>query len=240
MSLTDLSVVVSQIALPVGLLIWLARWPARDTLSYIVRTGTTALYLVALCLVPIWLVLPWWTPWVYFVAAMALVAGQAFRGRIPVRHRLPRTRFGWIGTLVFSLYAIALAAVCFHAISGRAVPDDVVDLAFPMGTGTYLVASGGSTRTVNGHLATLDPQTDRQRAYRGQSYAVDLIKLNDLGLHALGWRPEDPSAYAIFGEPVLRPLCRKSACGARWQSGYAGTQAGHVAPGRQSRFSRLR
>jgi murein DD-endopeptidase MepM/ murein hydrolase activator NlpD len=51
----------------------------------------------------------------------------------------------------------------------------------------------------------VEPKTDRQRDYRGQSYAVDLIKLADFGLRATGWRPRDPAAYAIYGEPVLAP-----------------------------------
>ena len=74
-----------------------------------------------------------------------------------------------------------------------------------MSAGTYLVANGGSTQTVNAHLATLHPKTERQRAYRGQSYAVDLVKLGTLGFRASGWRPPLPPAYETFGEAVFAP-----------------------------------
>src|SRR5690606_25374133 len=67
------------------------------------------------------------------------------------------------------------------------------------------VVNGGSREIVNGHLATLDTSIERFRAYRGQSYAVDLIKVGRFGMRASGWRPEDPAAYEIFGEPVRAP-----------------------------------
>ena len=76
---------------------------------------------------------------------------------------------------------------------------------FPWGLAPISLLDGGSTRTVNGHFVTLNPETDRQRTYRGQSYAVDLTKLRDFGLRAPGWRPRDPTVYATFGEPVYAP-----------------------------------
>lgn len=205
MSLADLSVFIFQLALPVGMLAWLALAPAQNSLSYLAQTGTVAFYLLALCLVPIWLVPPWWTSRVYVIALVVIVVSQLIRGQIPTRPRLPQSRSAWATTIVLALCIASLAAVNSRAISGRAVPEDIVDLPFPLGPGTYLVASGGSTKIVNGHFLTLEPQTDRQRAYRGQSYAVDLIKLGGFGLRARGWRPRDPSVYEIFGEPVLAP-----------------------------------
>ncbi len=99
------------------------------------------------------------------------------------------------------------ATLTVDALNGREPPADatIVDLEYPLGPGTYLVASGGANASVNGHFVTLNPTTDRQRAYRGQSYAVDLIKIDRWGLRSSGWRPSDPAAYAIFGEPVLAP-----------------------------------
>jgi len=204
-TLADLSVFVFQIALPVGLLCRLALSPAQNTLSYLAQTGTVALYLFALRLVPIWLFPPWWTPHVYAIAAILIVVSQLLRGKIPAHHHLPQQRSGWAATAGLAVCSAVLGAVGFQAVSGRVIPDSIVDLAFPLGPGTYLVASGGSTKIVNGHFLTLEPKTDRQRAYRGQSYAVDLIRINSIGLRASGWRPRDPSDYEIFGEPVLAP-----------------------------------
>jgi hypothetical protein len=122
-----------------------------------------------------------------------------------LRPGLPRTVSGWTTATCLGLVAGGLAGWVVRALLGHGVPDQSVDLAFPMGPGTYLVANGGSNRTVNGHFLTLEPTTDRQRAHRAQSFAVDLVKLGDFGLRAPGWRPSDPADYVIFREPVTAP-----------------------------------
>ncbi len=45
----------------------------------------------------------------------------------------------------------------------------------------------------------------RFRAYKGQSYGVDLVKLDGLGLRADGLNPPEPSAYNIYGTQVFAP-----------------------------------
>ena len=104
---------------------------------------------------------------------------------------------------MFASYAFL---VSLDALVGRSMPKtDSVDLRLPLGSGIYLVANGGASETINGHFLTLEPATDRQRAYRGQSYAVDLVKITAMGWRAPSWRPSDPSMYHIFGEPVFSP-----------------------------------
>src|SRR5690606_23023572 len=46
---------------------------------------------------------------------------------------------------------------------------------------------------------------DRFRAYRGQSYGVDLLKLGGYGTRASGLLPVDPAQYAIYGDAVYAP-----------------------------------
>lgn len=205
MSLTDLAFIGFQIVLPVALLIWLIVAPGKNLLAYLVQVGTITLYLLALHLVPMWLLLPWWTPWIYGAAVVATVTGQVVTGRVVTQPGVPQRWFQWGMVVVLGIAATGLAVLSLGAMAGRAVPDQVVDLTFPMGPGIYLIVNGGSAQTVNGHMMTLNPETDRQRAYRGQSYAVDLIKLGSFGFRAPGWRPDDPAAYAIFGMPVFAP-----------------------------------
>ena len=52
---------------------------------------------------------------------------------------------------------------------------------------------------------TLDASMARFQAYRGQSYGVDIVKLNRWGLRANGLLPPQPSAYGIYGEQVYAP-----------------------------------
>ena len=84
-------------------------------------------------------------------------------------------------------------------------PIPTVDLAFPLQGGDYLIANGGSNIRINPHLKTLDESVPRFRAYRGQSYGVDIIQINPFGLQAKGIFPADPANYQIYGEPVFAP-----------------------------------
>lgn len=214
MSKIDLPVILLQILVPLALLLWLYIAPGKSVALYLAQIVTIALYLLALFFIPMWLIPPWWMPWVYVAAGIMMLVVQGLRGTPTARPRLPSKRSGWLALIFLTMAAIFLTWANIDAISGRAAPQNTVDLAFPMGPGTYLVASGGSTATVNAHFKTLEPQTDRQRAYRGQSYAIDLIKFSRFGFRARGWRPLKPSAYAIFGELVLAP-CSGSVLSAR-------------------------
>jgi hypothetical protein len=46
---------------------------------------------------------------------------------------------------------------------------------------------------------------ERFRPYRGQSYGVDLVKTDTLGLRAGGLLPTDPARYAIYADRVHAP-----------------------------------
>jgi hypothetical protein len=81
----------------------------------------------------------------------------------------------------------------------------VVDLAFPLEGGIYLVVSGGSNTTVNSLLITLDASMLRFHAYPGPSYGVDVAKLDDWGFRANGLQLREPTAYDVYGTSVYAP-----------------------------------
>jgi hypothetical protein len=100
---------------------------------------------------------------------------------------------------------VASAYGVFIASRSRDVPPAAVNLAFPLGPGRYLVVNGGSGSSTNAHLETLDASEPRFRDWRGQSYGVDLVQVDGLGLRAKGLQPADPRAYRIYGTRVLAP-----------------------------------
>jgi hypothetical protein len=63
--------------------------------------------------------------------------------------------------------------------------------------------NGGYSILINPHMKTLG-RTDLVE-YRGQSYAVDLVKVDGWGRRASGILPEALEGYFIFGEPVHAP-----------------------------------
>jgi hypothetical protein len=199
-------VVGVQVVLPLALLLWMAARPAPSVAGAVLQVLGVGALLGALTLVAQWAVPGWWLPWVYAVlwvaAARVVVARRAGSGG-PL---LPAGFAGW-ALLVLSLGLLVVGAgYGARALAGRSPPPvPVVEIANPLGPGRYLVGHGGSNTLVNGHLRTLDPEVERFRAWRGQSYAVDFFGLGPGGLRASGWQPADPEAYAIFGAELVAP-----------------------------------
>lgn len=206
MSVLDLSVIGLQIALPLSLLGLVILVRSASRLELVTKIVGTAVVLLASLFASVWMVLPWWVPYIYLMLlAIALVIVARRHGL--TTYWLPPNLRSWIITIAFATLVGWGGFILTDALGGRVPPPEglVAELEFPLGSGTYLVASGGASGTINGHFLTLNPKTERQAAYRGQSFGADLIKIDALGLRTSGWRPADPSAYAIFGEPVYSP-----------------------------------
>ena len=196
-----------QVALPIGLIAWLVLAPARNLIGYLAQVICTGLLLLALDVVALWTLLPWWLPRVYVLFLAATVVVTYRRNRFGGSGRIPATIAGWAGFLIMFVAGVAAAYLSWQGIAGRQLPDTgVVDIPLPLGPGRYLVANGGSSELVNAHMMTLNPDVERFRAYRGQSFGLDIIKIDRLGLRTSGGLlPTDPAAYAIYGEPVFAP-----------------------------------
>jgi hypothetical protein len=149
---------------------------------------------------------PWWTPYLYLALWLGVFIRQAPAG-LRRQARLPGNTLHWLGVAAFTGLGVICVSLLIPALQGRTLPPEhtPIDIVFPMGPGTYLVANGGAHQLLNRHFLTLQPKTERQSAYRGQSYGVDVIKIDKLGLRTSGWRPRDPAAYGIFGEAVYAP-----------------------------------
>src|SRR5690606_543372 len=61
----------------------------------------------------------------------------------------------------------------------------------------------GSASLVSTHVMTLDEP--RFRRARGQSYGVDLVRINRAGFRASGLMPRDPAKYLIYGDTIVAP-----------------------------------
>ncbi|MBB3192128.1 M23 family metallopeptidase [Halomonas cerina] len=199
-------VLVSQIVLPLGLLLWLALAPAHSLMGYAMQVAGVGAFLLAFALVAQWAVVPWWLPRLYAGLFVLAILVHVLRGHLSGLAVLPSGVGGW-ASITASFVLLGLGAWYGPAaVAGRVLPPvPVVDIANPFGPGTYLVGSGGSREIVNAHLRTLDPEMDRYRPWRGQSYAVDFFGLTNWGTRAAGLRPADPAAYAIFGADLHAP-----------------------------------
>ncbi|GAB5458294.1 MAG: hypothetical protein Hens3KO_13240 [Henriciella sp.] len=206
MTALDFPVIAFQIVFPIALLLLMLFAPAKTAFGFAIQSMATALALLAVALLPIWMIPPWWTPYVYGGCWLFIIAWKILMRRSQINRFAPLSLLGRAHSLGFAGLGVLAVVVSSDAVFGHFRPaGEIVDLPFPMPAGTYLVANGGSTESVNGHFMTLVPQTERQRAHRGQSFAVDLVKLDPIGVRAQGWRPSDPARYEIFGTFVYAP-----------------------------------
>jgi Peptidase family M23 len=197
-----------QLVLPLIFLAWLALAPPRSLLGFWMQVVGTAAGLLTMGLTGLWLLPPWWAPCVF--GALLLLAISVGHRKRPFRAWLPFSVWGWAGTVSFAALGGVALYVAVPAIDGRTPPQEkIVDLAFPLPTGTYLVVNGGYDLSINAHLATLDRLVARFGAWQGQSYGVDIVKINAAGLRSSGIQPPAPSAYAIYGTAVVAPCSGK-------------------------------
>ena len=194
-----------QFAVPLMLIGWLVWVPARSGLGFVVQVFGSVAVLAVMALQGIWLLPPWWTPFV-FAVALGVAAWLRWRRIRPVPSAMPATWGAWVVVVLFVALGTASTYGTVVALRSRTAPTaGVVNLAFPLESGRYLVVNGGSNSSTNAHLETLDPEVPRYRAWRGQSYGVDIVALDAFGLRARGVQPADPRAYRIYGARVLAP-----------------------------------
>lgn len=193
-----------QIVLPLSLIAWLAIAPPHNLLGISLQALVTAIALFAIARMGVWVFPPWWTPYLYgSLFVLALVVGLR---RHKFDRKLPSSWLGWIAIVSFVAFGVFVGNEAAQSWAGQFPPPiPTVDLAFPLRGGNYLILNGGSNIRVNAHLKTMDESVPRFRAYRGQSYGIDIIQVDRFGLRANGLVSSDPADYQIYGKPVLAP-----------------------------------
>ncbi len=194
--------VILQALIPITLLARVFQARRHSLAAWILFTSGAIAYLAAIAISGVWLFVPWYAPFVYFL----LLAFAIVRHATGVRRVrwMPVERFGRLEMAMAMAMCAAAGTFLFEAIDGRRAPrQEVVNLAFPLDGGSYYVANGGSSALLNAHVRTL--ADERFRAYRGESYATDIVRIGDHDLRAAGVAPADPARYASFGEPVYSP-----------------------------------
>jgi hypothetical protein len=166
-------------------------------------TGSVVL-LLSLIQVGLWLFPPWWTP--HVAAGIVTLAAMGQVMRTP-RKASPTGWLAWTAVAAFGAVAVVGMRLALVARAAASPPPgaQVIDLAWPLGEGRFLVVNGGNDRVLNAHQQSLDPTIVRLRPWRGNGHAVDLIAVDRYGLRARGILPADPAAYRIFGTPVVAP-----------------------------------
>ncbi|KAM3114663.1 peptidoglycan DD-metalloendopeptidase family protein [Phormidesmis sp. 146-33] len=199
----DITLVILQLLIPLGLLVWQGASPSRSQIGWLLKTLLILGYLVAIALAGLWMVVPWWIPYLYLVIWLVLVIATFRQARR--QPRFPQhSGWGWAKVGLCGAIAGLFWALTLHIWTGHFLPPvSPVSLEFPLRNGTYYIANGGSKEVLNAHLDLV--RSKRFQELRGTMYALDIVKLNFVGTHASELQPSDPAQYAIFGEPVHAP-----------------------------------
>jgi hypothetical protein len=192
---------LSQVLVVLGLLAWLTFGRPTSRTEWLIRALLVACYLVATAIGGLWLILPWYTPVIY--GGLFLLAMLRSLRRWETLPALPRAPLRPAGTAVIGTLLVFSVALATYILSGWRTPEGAVKLSFPLRDGTYVVVNGGGNELINAHYGTL--KGERFLPWRGQSYGVDIEKLNRYGFRARGILPKQLTAYEIFGEPLYSP-----------------------------------
>jgi hypothetical protein len=190
-----------QVLVALRLLGWLAFGRPTSRTGWLLRAALVACYLVATAIGGLWLILPWYTPAIY--GGLYLLAMLRSLRRWETLPAFPRTPLRLAGTAVIGALLVFSVALATYILTGWRTPEDAVKLSFPLRNGTYVVVNGGGNELINAHYGTL--KGERFLPWRGQSYGVDIEKLNRYGFRARGILPKVLTAYEIFGEPLYAP-----------------------------------
>jgi Peptidase family M23 len=199
-----LTLYLIQSLLPVVLVAWLAIFPPRSLVSFWVQSIAIGMTIVALSFVGIWTFPPWWVVYAFVGLWAATVIGGLARRRSSTWW--PRGVIAWIVLFGFGALGLYSANETRIAYAATAIlPERTINLASPVGPGTYLVANGGAALSVNAHAELLDQSVPAHRLYWGTAHGVDLVALDRWGLRVNGVMPADPHRYVIFGRAVIAP-----------------------------------
>ena len=184
---------------------WLCFVPPRSSVACCTRAVTTSVALLAVGLIGLWSFPPWWATW-SSGGLLTVATWIGWRRHHPFASRLPTGRLvrGFM-TLFIAIggWGVYPSALALSGRTGQA--GTVVELAFALKGGTYLVVNGGSHSNVHAHLMTLDATVARFLSYRGPSSSVDIVKLDSWGLRAKGLLASNPGQHNIYGLPVHAP-----------------------------------
>ena len=181
---------MGHIFLPLSLILQLRYAAQHDMLQWILSFYTAASYIALIYFIGAW---SWFGKAVRYALPALLVLSAV--ATYPHNHtEITVSSLATLESVISICVGTTFVAVMVLALLGRRSGMPALELSFPFRGGIYIIAQGGSSRLTNVHVSNAS-----------QRYALDILKLNTVGLRARGLYPADPARYAIFGVEVLSP-----------------------------------
>lgn len=195
------SIIMISVVLPLYMFYWLGNGKTVNKSQLIVKTIASGFVIYTLFLFNNWAFTSFYLRYIYLVIYLLTVIfawwqawEQPLRGSLDIRQWAPV--FG--GIILIAVCSLILASIA--GADELPIEPQAVEIEFPLERGVYYAAQAGNSQAMNGHMAVID-----QPVYRGQTWGLDILKLNILGSRASGIYPGDPASYYIYGTPVYAP-----------------------------------
>lgn len=197
-----LLIIGSHLALPVLFIAWLLIFRSKTKFNWCLKILGVGGYLVLFYLVGRWSMISVYFRYLMMVLFLAATGFSYFK----VKDEPFWDSKNWIEWLVTVGAGLAWLVIVFLiavAVSGRIHPGGPIELSFPLKSGAYYVINGGSSIIVNNYRA--NSFFNQKKIAAAIQYAVDIEKLNQMGMAKQGSQPQDYKSYPIFGETVYSP-----------------------------------
>lgn len=175
--------------------------PSDGWWGWPVQLAGAGSYILARCVAGTWDIIGyyWRYVWCALLITGAYTGFQSWRAALTSGGAAGEG--GWTDTFLQALVLVLFAVLALVsgrqivlALAGRLAPEGAVDLHFPLRSGVYYVAQGGSHPLLNQHAS-----------HPRQRYALDVVRLYPWGTRAKGAWPQDLSRFAVFGDTVYSP-----------------------------------
>ena|SRR5690625_578848 len=138
----------------------------------------------------------WFSYYIRFIWIAPLILALYFSWQ-KMRHKPFFATYSWSQRLTIVVYFVLVFVFGLYNVStiqSYTVSDETLELAFPLKDGTYYIGQGGNNEIMNYHQIVSE-----------QKYALDILKINSLGIRANGFYPKDLEKYHIYGDDLYSP-----------------------------------
>ncbi len=197
-----LLIIGTHVVVPFLLIVWLLIFKSKTKFNWCLKVIGIGSYLVLFYMVGRWSFISLYVRYFMMVFFLTAIGFSFFKVRDEAFWEA-KNWFEWLVTVCSGLVWLIVAFLIVVAVSGRIHPGGPIELSFPLKSGAYYVINGGSSTIINNYRANL--YFNQKRIAPAVQYAVDIEKLNNLGMAAQGIEPQDYKSYVIFGETVYSP-----------------------------------
>ncbi len=228
--------ILTHYAIPLALILWLWAGKARSKFSWSVKTLFAAAYIALLYFIGFWGFASFYVRYLWVLLfVIAGISSYLKITKLPVLAKMPTAN--WVLTALASALSVLFIYGIIGVVEASYYDTKPVELSFPFRGGVYSPYWGGNGKAssfMNYHY--LSSKHQGARTNLSMKYAVDIEKLNLLGMSSKGLFPYELENYEIYHQEILSPCDGKVvevADGLRnempWTGNYPYNVGNHVA-----------